>query len=507
MILITGVSGFVGRAVAQALLAAGQPVVAAVRQLPSQELLLHTNLQWQAVGNINNQTQWQPALQGVHTVVHCAARAHVMQEHATDALAAYRKVNVAGTLHLAQQAAAAGVLRFVFVSSIKVNGETTFPGQPFTEESPPAPQDTYGQSKAEAEQALLALAAQTGMEVVIIRPPLVYGPGVKGNFAGMAKAVQRGIPLPLGAVHNQRSLVALDNLVSLVLLCADRTRSPQAANQVFVVADGEDVSTTTLLRKVAQAAGGHSRLLRLPAWLLRAGASLLDKRAMADRLLGNLQVDATKAYTLLGWRPVVTMDEQLAAMFTTPASHNRPLLRVLDIVLSASGLLVLWPVLLMVCVVGWFDTRSPLFTQERVGRHQLPFVLLKFRTMRIGTAHVASHLASSASITRLGALLRRTKLDELPQLWNVLLGHMSLVGPRPGLYNQHELTQARAAHGVYAARPGITGLAQVNGIDMSTPELLAQTDARMLRELNVRSYFKYIFLTVLGKGSGDGVKK
>jgi nucleoside-diphosphate-sugar epimerase/lipopolysaccharide/colanic/teichoic acid biosynthesis glycosyltransferase len=507
MILVTGPTGFVGKAVVEALLASGQPVVAVVRHLLSSTPLQHANPQWHAVGSFNNQTKWQPALYGVHTVVHCAARTHVMREHTADALAAYREVNVAGTLHLAQQAAAAGVQRFVFISSIKVNGESTLPGQPFTEQCAPAPQDAYGQSKAAAEQALLALAAQTGMEVVIIRPPLIYGPGVKGNFAGMAKALQRGLPLPLGAVHNQRSLVALDNLVSLVQLCADRTRSPQAAKQVFVVADGEDISTTTLLRKVAQAAGRPIRLLPVPTWLLRSGASLLGKRTLADRLLDNLQVDATKARTLLGWRPVVTMDEQLAAMFAAPAGHSRPLLRVLDVVLSATGLVVLWPVLLLVCVVGWFDTRSPLFAQERVGRNQRPFVLFKFRTMRIGTAHIASHLASSASITRLGALLRRTKLDELPQLWNVLLGHMSLVGPRPGLYNQHELTQARAAHGIYNARPGITGLAQINGIDMSTPYLLAQTDARMLQELSVRSYFKYIFLTVLGKGSGDGVKK
>ena len=182
-------------------------------------------------------------------------------------------------------------------------------------------------------------------------------------------------------------------------------------------------------------------------------------------------------------------------------------MRFFDISFSLLGLVLLCPILLVLLFVVWFDTRSPLFIQERVGRHQRPFVLVKFRTMRPGRADVASHLASSTSITRLGALLRRTKLDELPQLWNVLVGHMSLVGPRPGLFNQHELTQAREAHGVYSARPGITGLAQVNGIDMSTPELLAQTDARMLRELTVRSYFKYIFLTILGKGSGDGVKK
>jgi O-antigen biosynthesis protein WbqP len=186
---------------------------------------------------------------------------------------------------------------------------------------------------------------------------------------------------------------------------------------------------------------------------------------------------------------------------------TRALLRLLDVLLAGAGLLVTWPMLLVLYLLGLFDTGSPLLYQERVGRQQRPFVLVKFRTMRLNTAHVASHLASRATITPLGAVLRRTKLDELPQLWNVLLGHMSLVGPRPGLFNQHDLIQARTAQGVYAARPGITGLAQVNGINMSTPELLAQTDARMLRELNVRGYFKYIFLTVFGKGSGDGVKK
>lgn len=183
------------------------------------------------------------------------------------------------------------------------------------------------------------------------------------------------------------------------------------------------------------------------------------------------------------------------------------MLRLFDMVLAGGGLMLLWPVLLVLCVLGWLDTRSPLFWQERVGRHQRPFVLVKFRTMSVGTASVASHLANSSAITPLGAFLRRTKLDELPQLWNVLWGDMSLVGPRPGLFNQTELTAARAAQGVFAVRPGITGLAQVNGIDMSTPELLAQTDALMLRDLGVGNYFQFIFVTVLGKGNGDAAKR
>lgn len=182
------------------------------------------------------------------------------------------------------------------------------------------------------------------------------------------------------------------------------------------------------------------------------------------------------------------------------------MLRLLDFLFSFFGLLFGFPVLLVIYIVGLFDTGSPVFTQERVGRNKKPFTLVKFRTMKVDTASVASHLANSASITPMGAFLRKTKLDELPQLWNVLKGEMSLVGPRPGLFNQEELTKARDAAGVFAVRPGITGLAQVNEIDMSTPELLAKTDAEMIKTLSIKNYFKFIFQTVLGKGSGDRVK-
>lgn len=183
------------------------------------------------------------------------------------------------------------------------------------------------------------------------------------------------------------------------------------------------------------------------------------------------------------------------------------MLRVLDIIFSLMGLVLGLPVLLVIYLVGLFDTGAPLFRQERVGRHQKPFTLVKFRTMRVGTASVASHLADANAITPMGHFLRRTKLDELPQLWNVLKGEMSLVGPRPGLFNQQELLQARQLHGVFEARPGITGLAQVSGIDMSTPELLAQTDAKMLADLGVVPYFRYIIQTVLGNGQGDAAGK
>ena len=183
------------------------------------------------------------------------------------------------------------------------------------------------------------------------------------------------------------------------------------------------------------------------------------------------------------------------------------LIRLLDIFFSLCGLVFGFPVLVILTIIGLFDTGSPIFRQVRVGRYKKPFTLVKFRTMRKDTASVASHLASASAITPFGGFLRKTKLDELPQLWNVLWGDMSLVGPRPGLFNQEELTAARDKLGIYNARPGITGLAQVNEIDMSTPELLAETDAKMLQSLTLADYFKYIFMTVAGKGSGDRVKK
>jgi len=183
------------------------------------------------------------------------------------------------------------------------------------------------------------------------------------------------------------------------------------------------------------------------------------------------------------------------------------MIRVFDILFSALGLIVLLPLMLLLWLLGWLDTRAPLFRQQRVGRNQQSFVLVKFRTMRPDTVSVASHLADVSSITSLGHFLRRTKLDELPQLWNVLMGHMSLVGPRPNLFNQVELINTRNALGVYDVRPGITGLAQIKDIDMSTPELLAKTDAEMISTMSVANYFKYIFLTVVGKGQGDRVRR
>ncbi len=311
-LLVTGGTGFLGQALLQKLLASGRrPLIAAVRQKKT-NLPLEVRVEW--VSELGSSTDWTACLEEVGVVIHCAARAHIMKEESTDPLLEYRRVNVQGTLALAEQAAKAGVHRFVYISSIKVNGERTASNTPFHAEDIPAPEDAYGISKFEAEQGLVALARNTDMEVVIIRPPLVYGPEVKGNFASMVRWLCKGMPLPLGAVHNKRSLIALENLVDFIALCADPERSPRAANEVFLISDGEDVSTTELLRKVANAYDVPPRLLPVPVIWIQALVRLLGKRAVADRLLGSLVVDSSKARDLLGWKPVVSMGEQLKKM-------------------------------------------------------------------------------------------------------------------------------------------------------------------------------------------------
>ncbi|MHB0866230.1 MAG: UDP-glucose 4-epimerase family protein [Thermoleophilia bacterium] len=306
-ILITGINGFIGTGLSSRLLHSRHTVIGATNKANSTRLALE-GVETIAIGTVNAATDWRKALAGCEAVVHLVARVHVMRDEATDPLAEFRAVNVEGTLNLARQAAEAGIRRFVYLSSVKVNGEQTPPGRPFTEPDVPAPLDPYGISKHEAEEGLRKLAQQTGMEVVIIRPPLVYGPGVKANFLIMMRWLHKGVPLPLGAINNRRSLVALDNLIDFIVTCVEH---PAAANQTFLVSDGEDLSTTKLLRRMAAALNVPERLFPVPQKLLEAGFKIVGKSDWGQRLSVSLQVNITKACTMLDWNPPVPVDEGL----------------------------------------------------------------------------------------------------------------------------------------------------------------------------------------------------
>lgn len=288
-VLVTGATGFVGSGLCNTLEAANYNVRRSNQRL--------------------SEVDWSQSLAGVSTVVHLAARVHIMRDSAADPLAEFRVVNVHGTLNLARQAAAAGVWRFVFLSSIGVNGAVTQLNKPFTSEDSPAPHSSYAISKYEAELGLFNIATETGMQVVIIRPPLIYGANAPGNFGFLLRAIALGVPLPLGlATHNRRSFVSLNNLVDFIITCIQH---PNAANQTFLVSDNEAVSTADLLRKMAVAQGIPSRLLPVPVALLNLCAKLTGKQAIAQRLLGNLQVDISHTQKLLDWQPIISLEEGL----------------------------------------------------------------------------------------------------------------------------------------------------------------------------------------------------
>lgn len=296
-VLVTGANGFLGSEIVRCLSEdEGKDVFGSVRHFDHgscRDRLIQ-------VASLSKETDWSTALVGVKVVIHTAARVHVMQDRSRDPLQEYRRTNVEGTLELARQSALAGVQRFIFVSSIKVNGEGTSLGQPFTADDAPLPCDPYGQSKFEAEVGLREICASSGMEFVIIRPPLIYGPKVGANFASLVRWVGKGLPLPLKGVKNLRSFVFIENLVSLIEVCL---KHPSARNQVFLVSDGRDIATPDLLRAMAAAFGGAAKLINIPPVFLVFFATMLGKKAAAGRLCGSLQVNIDKTKSLLGWIP------------------------------------------------------------------------------------------------------------------------------------------------------------------------------------------------------------
>jgi len=303
-VAITGGSGFVG----SKLIAELNKLEAKGIALTRQKLSLPKRFKNIIIPDISSTTDYGDCLKNVECIVHAAARVHVLRDDSADPLTEFREVNTFGTLNLARQAVAAGVKRFIFVSSVKVNGECTVGNQYFSADDTPQPQDPYGVSKLEAENGLTKIAEETGLEVVIIRPTLVYGPGVKANFESMMKWLVRGIPLPLGAVNNARSLVALDNLVSLMLVCIDH---PRAQGEIFMVSDDDDLSTTKLLRLLAQALNAPKRLVPVSGKLIEFAASLIGRKDLGIKLCSSLRVDISKTKSLLKWSPPLSVNDAL----------------------------------------------------------------------------------------------------------------------------------------------------------------------------------------------------
>lgn len=491
MILVTGSNGFVGKALCAALHAEGTSVRAAVRKGSR-----HGEV---CVGDLSGSTDWSAALDGCETVFHLAARVHVMADKDEDPLRAYREVNVDATLNIAMQAVRAGVRRFVFVSSVKVNGESTTT-EPFTSSDVPNPCDPYGQSKMEAEQALQKLGRETGLEVVIVRPPLVYGPGVKANFKNLIKLVHMGTPLPFGSIANDRSMVALDNLVDLLIVCG---KHPNAPGEIFMVSDGADMGIKELVSRIASAMKKRPILIPVPSVLMIGAAKMLGKAAVVDRLLGSLQVDISNTQAKLQWTPVIAPQlaiNKTVEHFFLVDGRKRRLKRVLDVVFGVIAAAIFFVPLCLLAIVVKATSKGPvLYWSDRVGRGNRIFSMPKLRTMRVDTPVVATHLLTDPTsyLTPVGGFLRKSSLDEIPQLWCIVRGDMSVVGPRPALFNQKNLIDMRTAQGVHMIRPGLTGWAQINGRDaLALPEKV-RLDSDYIRRQSLGFDIKVILITVL----------
>ena len=306
MIAVTGANGFLGKALCEELHKHGLNPSGLVRNLPSQASSFLTQ-----VGEIDSTTDWTKALRKVDTVIHCAARVHMMKKSESNAIDLFRKVNVSGTSNLAQQAATIGVRRFIYLSSIKVNGEKTELGTPFTSNSQPNPYGSYAISKYEAEESLKSICNASGMDLVIIRPPLIYGPGVKGNFLYLLKLVEKKVPLPFGLINNLRSMVALDNIVNFILDCIF---NKQAINKTFLISDNHDLSTPQLIERLSDALGLKCKLYNISPIIFKMFTFVIGKRDIYERIHGSLQVDINQTMQISGWAPVVTIEDQLSKL-------------------------------------------------------------------------------------------------------------------------------------------------------------------------------------------------
>lgn len=428
-------------------------------------------------------------------IVHVAAIVHQNEKEVKYEV--YDKVNHQLAIEVARKAKEEGVKQFIFLSTMSVYGLNV--GH-ITANTSLNPISLYARSKLAAEQSLQDMNSED-YKVAIVRPPMVYGDTNKGNYNILRKIALSTPVFP--KIENERSAIYVDNLCEFLKVVIDTQMQG-----IFFPQNQKYMSTSETVSLIAKA---HSKKVYQSKLLALAIQPFMFSPTL-EKAFGSLTYDPNLpgGPSNLDYNKV-NFDESIrkSAQNSDLNLSNKPsfvLQRPLDILFSAAGLVVASPLLIGATAIGYLDTGSPLFIQERVGKDQKPFKLIKFRTMKVDTASVASHLADNSSITKLGKVLRKTKLDELPQLINVLKGEMSLVGPRPNLFNQKDLIKAREQMRVYDVLPGITGLAQLSGIDMSTPECLAKKDKEMIDTINLKNYFSYILSTALGKGSGDAVK-
>jgi lipopolysaccharide/colanic/teichoic acid biosynthesis glycosyltransferase/nucleoside-diphosphate-sugar epimerase len=509
-ILLTGATGFLGKHLLPLLFQNGFDVYSVHRK---KEAVKDKNSIY--VSSIDATTDWGNYLVGIDIVVHSAALVHKMSPSVEEKKLFY-DVNVAGTENLAREAIAKGVQKFIYISSIKVNGDLT-QEKPFHRSDEHKPTDDYGKSKSLAEQKLIEICQNSNMKLVILRPVLVYGPGVRANFLALLKLIQIGVPLPFGAVENSRSMIYVENLTDLILTCARKSDIPSI---LYLVSDKKHYSLPDLIRAIAKCSNKPARLFALPDFFFRLGQNLPIVGGYLARLTSSLEVDSTETFSELNWQPPYSLELGISKTLEWFAKNDAPksnrsknlyffrIKGLIDVFLSSLMIVSLLPVFLLTALMIYLDDPGKIFfIQTRAGKDHQPFQIYKFRTMKMGTPSISTEEMRKSGIdpiTKVGRILRRTSLDEIPQLINVIKGEMSLVGPRPALMSQTKVLEGRERTGSSGLLPGITGLAQALGRDDLADDEKILFDKTYSEKISFSFDVYVCFLTVKALFSAKG---